>query len=176
VDGRAGRPTTYTQLYQRQAEACLTASDPVRALEELIKLKDAFEAIPVGFLDEKLRSRLDYFAPVARRCVRELSDLETKRRASDLATWLLSSPRNSPSGSKPTREGMIRGTVTKIVEARGYGFVRTDDGRDYFWHVNAALGGGSGDLPALGARLEFLPGRDAAGRLRALHWASPGAS
>ena len=163
------------RLHQGQAEACLTASQPLSALVELTKLKEAFEAIPAEFLDEKLRSRLDYVAPLARRCVREISDRDLKQRAGELASWLLSSPRRGRPGATAMRDGVIRGTVTKVVEDRGYGFVRTDDGLDYFCHVNAALRGGSGDLPALGARLEFVPGRDAAGRLRALEWGSPGA-
>lgn len=58
---------------------------------------------------------------------------------------------------------MARGTVTRLVRDRGFGFVRTEDGGEIFFH-HSALPGGVFDSLTEGQELEFEVGTDPRGR------------
>ncbi len=50
---------------------------------------------------------------------------------------------------------MANGTVKKLISDRGFGFITSDDGKDYFFHrdaVDPALGF---DHMTVGAKVEF---------------------
>jgi cold shock protein len=52
----------------------------------------------------------------------------------------------------------LKGTVSEFDEAKGYGNIRTDDGRDLFFHCTQ-IGGGTRTIP-VGVTVEFeiVPG------------------
>jgi cold shock CspA family protein len=48
----------------------------------------------------------------------------------------------------------LQGTVTKVVEGRGFYFITGDDGIQYFLHISEMEKAGLNE-PAVGARLAF---------------------
>ncbi len=58
---------------------------------------------------------------------------------------------------------MARGTVTRLVRDRGFGFIRTQDGSEIFFH-HSTLPGGVFDTLQEGQELEFEAEADPRGR------------
>jgi cold shock protein len=54
----------------------------------------------------------------------------------------------------PDRRQIMHGTVARLVPERGFGFIRTDDNQEYFFHRNALQATDFEDLTA-GSRVEF---------------------
>ena len=50
----------------------------------------------------------------------------------------------------------MHGTIDRLEEGRGFGFITDDDGREYFFQAGALMGIGFEDL-APGAGVEFMP-------------------
>ncbi len=61
---------------------------------------------------------------------------------------------------------MAEGTIRRLVGDRGFGFIASDDGREYFFHASAVQGV-QFDALREGQRVEFTAGRGADGRERA---------
>ena len=61
-------------------------------------------------------------------------------------------PTDDPS---PPMPDTLTGTVVRVVEERGFGFIRVDDGREFFFHRS-----GTHDFDGLvqGAAVRFVPG------------------
>jgi cold shock CspA family protein len=57
----------------------------------------------------------------------------------------------------------MKGTVTRVFLPRGFGFVKGDDGLDYFLQADAFMGTWDGATIKEGARLEFVPTPGGAG-------------
>ena len=53
----------------------------------------------------------------------------------------------------------MQGTIARLLPERGFGFIRADDGQEYFFHRNALHGTRFEDL-APGTAVEFQLGRD----------------
>jgi cold shock CspA family protein len=89
------------------------------------------------------------------RCARDLADPANPLRACDFeVVWLndvLGRADRSRSRRRPDEEtagasehepgATMRGRIKNIIWDRGYGFIAADDGRDYFFHINALEGG-----------------------------------
>jgi cold shock protein len=58
---------------------------------------------------------------------------------------------------------MARGTVSRLVRDRGFGFIRVDDGKEIFFH-HSTLPGGVFDALTEGQTLEFDVENDPRGR------------
>jgi cold shock protein len=58
---------------------------------------------------------------------------------------------------------MARGPLVRIIRDRGFGFVRTEDGREIFFHY-ATLGPGEFDALQEGQQIEFDIEDDPRGR------------
>lgn len=59
---------------------------------------------------------------------------------------------------------MHQGTVSKWNDAKGFGFIQTDDGQQLFFHISSVQGG---RRPRLNERVSYHLGQDAQGRPRA---------
>lgn len=57
-------------------------------------------------------------------------------------------------GDVKTSSGALRGLVVKLFPKEGYGFMRTADGQDVYFHRNSVLGGGFDEL-RIGAEVRF---------------------
>ena len=58
---------------------------------------------------------------------------------------------------------MTTGTVKKVVSERGFGFITSDDGKDYFFHRTALAGTIEFDRLQGGEKVQFEVERDAKG-------------
>jgi cold shock protein len=58
---------------------------------------------------------------------------------------------------------MARGVVARLIRDRGFGFIRTDNGSEIFFHAST-LPQGVFDTLAEGQELEYEPDTDARGR------------
>jgi cold shock protein len=58
---------------------------------------------------------------------------------------------------------MATGTVKKVVAERGFGFITSDDGRDYFFHRSAVTPPLDFDRIAGGEKVRFEIEQDAKG-------------
>jgi cold shock protein len=58
---------------------------------------------------------------------------------------------------------MATGTVKKIVAERGFGFITSDDGRDYFFHRSAVAPSLDFDSIAAGQKVRFEIEQDVKG-------------
>ena len=58
---------------------------------------------------------------------------------------------------------MATGTVKKVVTERGFGFITSDDGRDYFFHRSAVTAPLDFDRLAGGEQVRFEIEQDAKG-------------
>ena len=58
---------------------------------------------------------------------------------------------------------MPNGTIKRLVRDRGFGFIRTDDGSEIFFHAST-LPQGVFDTLAEGQELEYEPDTDTRGR------------
>jgi CspA family cold shock protein len=59
--------------------------------------------------------------------------------------------RNAPSSSYPP----VQGTVKRIIRDRGFGFIRSTDGKEVFFHRSALVGRDMGSLSE-GQKVEFV--------------------
>lgn len=57
----------------------------------------------------------------------------------------------------------MKGTITRVFLPRGFGFVRGDDGLDYFLQANALDIEWDGRIVREGTRVEFVPAGNGAG-------------
>jgi cold shock protein len=69
---------------------------------------------------------------------------------------------NSPGATGETRNG----TVKRLVSDKGFGFIRTQNGNEYFFHRSGVIGAGYDDL-AEGDKVTFIQGEGSAKGLRA---------
>jgi CspA family cold shock protein len=58
---------------------------------------------------------------------------------------------------------MTTGTIKKLVSERGFGFITSDDGKDYFFHRSALAPTLDFDRLAGGEKVQFEIERDAKG-------------
>ena len=58
---------------------------------------------------------------------------------------------------------MARGVVARLIRDRGFGFIRTDNGSEIFFHAST-LPQGTFDTLAEGQELEYEPDTDTRGR------------
>ena len=58
---------------------------------------------------------------------------------------------------------MVRGRIVRMIRDRGFGFIRTDDGQEIFFH-HGAMERGTFDSLAEGQELEFELMQDVRGR------------
>jgi len=65
--------------------------------------------------------------------------------------------------ASPEVTTMARGTVSRLVRDRGFGFIRVDDGKEIFFH-HSTLPGGVFDALTEGQTLEFDVENDPRGR------------
>ena len=67
---------------------------------------------------------------------------------------------------------MTTGTIKKVVADRGFGFITTDDAKDYFFHRNALDSSLDSDRLVGGEKVEFeieqSPKGPRAGRVRSV--------
>ena len=61
---------------------------------------------------------------------------------------------------------MLKGTITQLVD-RGFGFIKTEDGKELFFHRSEIVGGEFSRLRA-GQEVEFEMGQDKKGRSAAV--------
>ena len=54
----------------------------------------------------------------------------------------------------------MRGTVSQFNEAKGYGTVRTDDGRDLFFHCTQIADGTRSIPEGVAVEFEIVPGHN----------------
>jgi len=81
-----------------------------------------------------MRQKLAKAVRLVRRCVRELDDVDAKRRGSELATWMLQeSARWSETDADVSKE---LGTLKLLLPDKRPGFLTDGRGDDRFFHFS----------------------------------------
>lgn len=121
------------QTYRREADHRLENRDAHGALKALQNLRNEYEKIDPDLRDLRMRRGLEKPIHAALQCARLLDDRGKKATARDIALWL----------EGVSQEGLVsrklEGTVKKVLASKGYGFIRTDDGTDIFFHRRDVL-------------------------------------
>lgn len=147
----------HIQLYCRTADFYSINQEPVRALEALESLSVYFDSIE--YPDKKMLERLVKVRRIAAVCRNALQGVVHHYcRAERFIEWLDSRGTALAAESSDAEAGelglFIRGFIARIHDSRKFGFIRTNEGEEVFFHVS-----GLADASLLedntGARVKF---------------------
>jgi cold shock CspA family protein len=110
------------------------SSDPDGALAELSQLREAYLDMPHSAVDAVVRETLSKAAECAERCVYHAHSRSGKEEGSEIAAFLKEAADSGPQEEVPLPGGMTAGVIRDIFHEKGFGFVRTTDGREFFFH------------------------------------------
>lgn len=125
----------HLQAFLRRALFFLReSSDPEGALTELQQLQEAYLDMPHSAVDAVIRETLRKAAECADRCVYSARDSQLKRDGGELAAFLREAASSGGKEESRLPEGMASGVIRDIFHEKGFGFIKTSDGREFFFH------------------------------------------
>lgn len=127
------------QHFMRLSDRLSREGEQPGALQALLGMRRAFEQCPPACVDDRIRGRLDRSLPTARRIARYADDERIAQKALEYERWCQAMSTGTPP-SNSRRAGALVGAVCSLVAESGYGFIRTEEGGDLFFHVSDALG------------------------------------
>jgi cold shock CspA family protein/tetratricopeptide (TPR) repeat protein len=122
------------QYFTRRADKLSVEGDPEGALRLLAQMKGAFQKYPAAFVDAKIRSRLNKSVLVSRRIERYAKTPRVRQQARSLEEWVLRESR-AGAGLTELEQGWHEGAIARTVPERGFGFVRSEEGHELFFHI-----------------------------------------
>ena len=148
------------QYYMRLSDRLSREGDQAGALQVLLGMRRAFERCPPACIDEKILGRLQKATPTARRVVRYATDSRIEERAREVVAWTEEAPTKVAAPSPRTDAGPM-GVVSALVEDSEFGFIRTPEGREVFFHVSDVPGRTSVKSLPVGTHVRFqlAPGK-----------------
>jgi cold shock CspA family protein len=126
------------RIFQRQAEyRFYSERDELGALNSLKQLKEFYTTIPSEILDEQMKTKLKLALPTARSCVRIITNEEGKNQAIGLVAWLRSELNYK--NREVIELDRHYGSIVRLPPNRDFGFLRTEDGNEYFFHFSELI-------------------------------------
>jgi cold shock CspA family protein/tetratricopeptide (TPR) repeat protein len=122
------------QYYSRRADFfAASGSDVKTILSDLESLIHEFKQIRPEWVDDKMKRRLMKSIPNARKCLREISAGEERSRAE---TVLIELYEMQPVVSNFFPKNTHRGSVVRVFQSKGFGFISTDEGKELFFGID----------------------------------------
>lgn len=158
------------QCYSRRAEHASQHGDQAAALRLLVGMKRAYDDCPATCIDKRITSRLGKAVVTTRRIEKYADDERVIEQARRLRTWLQSESRALPEAAlPPSADGAkYEGVITSLVPERGFGFIRSDEGHEIFFHVSDVAGIDNLGEVEVGTPIEFEVQERKNGRLGAV--------
>jgi cold shock CspA family protein len=155
------------RYFKDKAEESCDNNDANAALGFLRRMGKTYIECPRNLHDQKMRDKLRRAIPTALECkklMRHQGDVHPDLNV--MLDWLAritgdrvaSSKLDTLSGSYSKEEGYLEGYVHRTLP--GFGFIRTDDGKEYFFHFSEA----SRSTSREGQKVRFQMGIDPKGR------------
>jgi Tfp pilus assembly protein PilF/cold shock CspA family protein len=151
------------QFFQRKADYLETHHDYGGALDCLKELRRFHAACKPAHTDLKMNTKFAKAIPTARSCVRHIGDPALNLQAKELLGWLeqVGWARQSKSETEgPT----LFGRVSSLPEHREYGFIKSDEGAEFFFHFNKVTKQAEITRLKVGARVSFVMGMNSGGQ------------
>jgi Tfp pilus assembly protein PilF/cold shock CspA family protein len=148
--------------YQWQASAFASTSDCRAVLDVLEDMRRAYEKYE-DLSDPRLRESLGRSLSVAAACLDRTDEESERERARKVLDWIAGettiygASRPDNGGSEALVEGRLLGRVRKLIEEKRYGFIRSLDDHDYFFHQNNLITADDWSALQEGVGVEFTP-------------------
>jgi tetratricopeptide (TPR) repeat protein len=120
------------QFFHRLTEHRLLQHDDIGALSSLEGIRQEYELCPVELRDDKMCSRLEKAVPAAIQCLRVATNPQSIRQGNRLLDWLKVQAGVALAGAND-----VQGIVLRIHSSGEFGFIRGDDGNEYYFNVKA---------------------------------------
>jgi len=122
------------QYYSRKADfSAISGGDVKIILSDLESLIREFKQIPPEWVDDKMKRRLIKSIPNARKCLREIGAEAERTRAE---TALMELYEIQPVVASLFPKNTHRGSVARIFQSKGFGFVSTAEGKELFFGID----------------------------------------
>ena len=152
------------QCYYRKADFLVTEQKYAEAVEQLEKLKQAYESIPANIRDSHMREKIANAVQLARYCS-QLSDIDddtdSKARGQKLFEWFA-----GVVGISATlmNTGQVQiGSIKLLPVDKSFGFIQCKDGKEFFFHRNEMKNITDWPLLTIGMEVTFKTGLDRRG-------------
>lgn len=160
------------QVWCRKVDFSANNQEPLKALESLESLREYFERIIEP--DEKMYSRLDRLRRSAAQVRNQLPVVsETHRRAESCLDWINGTcdafhARNDRGNESGELDLWERGYLARYHSSKKFGFIKTHDNDEYFFHVSSVADESLLEERAIGAGVRFRVSLDYMNRLVAI--------
>jgi Tfp pilus assembly protein PilF/cold shock CspA family protein len=154
------------RFYQSQAEKFLSERRGRLAIRALLKLRHVYGQCPTELVDQRMKSRLERSAAVARSAGRVVAETEARRVAVELADWYVGEARSvgRTEIGRDGEEGL--GEIRRVKYDEGYGFILVSGsaGVDLFFHRSELASDLRWEELRAGVKVRFVFGRTKKGR------------
>lgn len=152
------------QFLYRKADHLLSVQHDERAsIDTLVQLQSTFLTFPLGVRDERMRPVLVKAIAIARAC-QSSGDDYVAQKAREVLRWLETEVKPVRVRSLPTRSitqpERMQGIITDILQPKGFGFLRTTDMSNLFFHRSAFQNPGEWSRAKVGDTVTFSKGTD----------------
>lgn len=161
----------YLQCFYRRADHLLNNHDRVNAVDNLEKLRTAYSACLPHLVDNRMKETMVKAKDLIMQCVNTAQNKSVWSRADKLADWYCDRfERDSDSRtfkektSDVSQENRLQGAVRKLLFRKSYGFIRTKEEDDYFFHRDEMVNGRDWFNISQGDKVSFLVGTGPKGR------------
>jgi len=153
----------YLQCFYRKAESLIEIDNYCGAIEQLEKLKSAFQSCPSELRDKRMKEKIANAAQLAQKCFQlsQIHDKDTKNNARRLFKWFAAEV-NLQIALQTTNQIFI-GSIIQLPVSKSYGFIETKDGERYFFHRNEIKDINEWPFMKIGTKVTFIKGMDRRG-------------
>jgi len=155
------------QFFQRKAGYLESHHDYCGALDCLKELRSFYGTCKPSHTDIKMNTKFNMAIPTARSCSRHIGDAALNLQAKELLGWLqqvgwLPQLTSEPEASEPEGATLF-GRIAKLPEHREYGFIKSEEGADLFFHFSKVTKQEEISRLKVGARVSFVMGMNSGG-------------
>ena len=163
--GRSARKAydLYLQCFYRKADCLIIEHEYADAVAQLEELREAYEACPVKLRDSRMKEKIANAVQLARLCFQlpDNDDMDTKMRAQNLVKWFAGQV--GISNTLLSTNQVFGGIVKSLPLNKSYGFIRGEDGNEFFFHRNEMKNPNDWPLLTIGMKVTFMTGMDRRG-------------
>lgn len=148
------------QMLQRHADYCCKHHDPNKAFTLLVQFHVLFSNSSSEVRDSHVVDTLLRALSLSKRVAILTQDPESKVKTNDLVHAIESDVKRMgvEPGFNIISAERFTGVVDRIPDGKKFGFIRTNDGREFFFHFGAFLNNARPDLLQKGDQVRFVPG------------------
>jgi len=153
----------YLQCFYRKAESLISQGEIVEAVEQLEKLKNAYEKCPIDLRDKIMKEKIANAVNLSNQCyqIAKENQSELKTKIEDLFNWFANEveiPITIEDANK-----IYTGVVSYLPVNRSFGFITGSDEQKIFFHRNEIRNYDDWSHLKVGSRVTYLKGMDRRG-------------